>query len=365
MITTSEIIDYSNHEFFLFEDKKDVLTYESYDDLFHVTNLSSYKEIINLESGYVRKDKNIRTQWEITYEIQIIELILSQLISTRSQRGINELGTVWKWLAGTPDHDNFIKIQNKINDLIENNNQQFIINSKLFKEIKSLSDHFKNIFIDQELPLRKHRLRLLTFDLQNIIDTITLAKIDLFNTKILNNEDIKEILDHEQQPVLIADLMDISIFKIVLHKKLLIIYIKYHGGITNRCEIYYARSISHNDGKLLISNQVAKCENTFYEISNFKNELFNNYCTISKDKTGFTRLLNGDISICNTILEKNKNIDIIQEGAILINGNNIVNDSHLNGSYLITFNGTTTINNISYTSSENKILEYITTNQPL
>ncbi len=185
MITTSEIIDYSNHEFFLFKDKKDVLTYESYDDLFHVTNLSFYKEIINLESGHVRKDKNTRTQWEITYEIQIIELILSQLISTRSQRGINELGTVWKSLAGTPKHDDFIKIQNKKNDLIENNNQQFIINSKLFKEIKSLSDHFKNIFIDQELPLRKHRLRLLTFDLQNIIDTITLAKIDLFNLYLL------------------------------------------------------------------------------------------------------------------------------------------------------------------------------------
>ncbi len=90
MITTSEIIDYSNHEFFLFKDKKDVLTYESYADLYHVTNLSFYKEIINQESGYVRKDKNTRTQWEITYEIQIIELILSQLISTRSQRGINE-----------------------------------------------------------------------------------------------------------------------------------------------------------------------------------------------------------------------------------------------------------------------------------
>ncbi len=60
MITTSEIIDYSNHEFFLFNDKKDVLTYESYADLFHVTNLSLYKEIINLESGYVRKDTNIR-----------------------------------------------------------------------------------------------------------------------------------------------------------------------------------------------------------------------------------------------------------------------------------------------------------------
>jgi len=64
---------------------------------------------------------------------------------------------VWKWLGGTPDYDDFIKIQNKINELIKKNNKQFIINSKLFKEIESLSDHFKNVFIDQELPLRKHR----------------------------------------------------------------------------------------------------------------------------------------------------------------------------------------------------------------
>ncbi len=64
---------------------------------------------------------------------------------------------MWKWLGGTPDYDDFIKIQNKINELIKKNNKQFIINSKLFKEIESLSDHFKNVFIDQELPLRKHR----------------------------------------------------------------------------------------------------------------------------------------------------------------------------------------------------------------
>ncbi len=93
MIATSEI-DYSNHEFFLFKDKKYVLTYESNADLFHVTNLSFYKEIIDLESGYIKKDTNKRPQWNITYELQFIELILSQLISTISKRGINELGTV-------------------------------------------------------------------------------------------------------------------------------------------------------------------------------------------------------------------------------------------------------------------------------
>jgi len=96
MIVTSEIIDYSNHEFFLFKDKKDVLTYESLVDLFHITNLSFYKEIIDIESEYIKKDTNKRSQWKITYELQIIELILSQLISTRSKRVINELCTLIK-----------------------------------------------------------------------------------------------------------------------------------------------------------------------------------------------------------------------------------------------------------------------------
>jgi len=39
------------------------------------------------------------------------------------------------------------------------------------------------------LTTKKDSLRLLAFDLQNLIDTITLAKIDVFNTKILSNED--------------------------------------------------------------------------------------------------------------------------------------------------------------------------------
>jgi len=41
----------------------------------------------------------------------------------------------------------------KINDFIENINKQFIINSKLFKDIESLSEDLKKSFIDQDLPL--------------------------------------------------------------------------------------------------------------------------------------------------------------------------------------------------------------------
>jgi len=41
---------------------------------------------------------------------------------------------------------------------------------------------------------------------------------------------------HEQKLVIIADLMNISVFEIALHKKLLIIYLKYPIK-KNRCEI--------------------------------------------------------------------------------------------------------------------------------
>jgi len=74
--------------------------------------------------------------------------------------------------------------------------------------------YLKRLFKDQEIPLRKYRLRLLTYDLMNLMDTISLAKIDVFNTKILNNDDIQEIYKQEDRPVIITDLLDISEFKI-------------------------------------------------------------------------------------------------------------------------------------------------------
>lgn len=359
--TNSEIMDYTNYDFFIYKDTKDILIYESYADLFHITNLSLYKHIIQLESTHLTTN-NKNLQWEIAYDLDVIKILLSQILPNRAKRGINELGTIWKWIAGTPDHDDFITVQNKIDDLIQNNNNQFVINSKLFNEIKSLSNNLQTVLSNQELPLRKHRLRLLTYDLMNLMDTITLAKIDVFNTKILNAEDIQEIYKHEHKPVVITDILDISKFKIAIHQELIIIYIKY-PIITNRCQVYNARSISHDDGKLLIDKQVAKCSDKYYVISNFKTELFNNYGTLRSDSTCFTRLLNGEKSLCNKIREHNKNIDVIQEGAIFINGHNIVNDTHLYGSFLITFNSTTIINNISYTNLDHKIIEYITAKQ--
>jgi len=52
--TKSEIMDYTNHDFLLYKDTKDVLIYESYADLFHITNISLYRDIINLETEFLK-----------------------------------------------------------------------------------------------------------------------------------------------------------------------------------------------------------------------------------------------------------------------------------------------------------------------
>ncbi len=67
----------------------------------------------------------------------------------------------------------------------------------------------------------------------NLMDTITLAKTDVFNTKILNAEQIQEIYKHEQKPIVITVILDISTFKIAIHQEFIVIYIKY-PIITNR-----------------------------------------------------------------------------------------------------------------------------------
>jgi len=65
LLTKSEIIDCTSLEYLLFKDNKDLLTYDSYAELFRVTNLRFYKEIIKLESENIKRDKNKRSQWEI------------------------------------------------------------------------------------------------------------------------------------------------------------------------------------------------------------------------------------------------------------------------------------------------------------
>ncbi len=357
-ICHSEIIDYTNNEYLLLKDEKDVMTYNSFEDLFHITNLSFYREIIRVEDNITNSSKNSDLEWDISQNLNIIKILMSQLLPSRNKRGINELGTAWKWLSGTPDHDDLTRIENKINELTENNNKQFTINSRIFQEVQLMTKILNTIVVKKESKVRQHRLQLITLDIQNLIDTITLAKANILNTKILNEQDIKEIFRHENKPVVLTDLLDISTFKIIKNQDLLIIYIRY-PIINNICSLYTSRAIAQINGKLIIDDKTAHCNGIFYKITNFKEEIFNNYCKLSNESSCFTNLLNGKKANCSKIREKNKQLENLDDGAILITGENTVNEIKLKGAFLILFNESIIINNINYINEKQKMLDYI------
>jgi len=91
--TNTKIMAYTNHDFFLCKDTKDILIYDSYADLLHITNLSLYKDIIKFESTHINK-RNQNLQWEISYDSDVIKMLLSQILPGRAKRRINELGTL-------------------------------------------------------------------------------------------------------------------------------------------------------------------------------------------------------------------------------------------------------------------------------
>ncbi len=62
---------------------------------------------------------------------------------------------------------------------------------------------------------------------------------------------------------------------------------------------------------------------------------------------------------CSKIREKNKQFENLDEGAILLTGENIVNETKLNDAFLILFNESIIINNIKYINEKQKILDYI------
>jgi len=55
------------YDFLLYKDTKNVLIYESYADVFHITKISLYRDIINLETEKSHDSKNFL--WEISHDL--------------------------------------------------------------------------------------------------------------------------------------------------------------------------------------------------------------------------------------------------------------------------------------------------------
>lgn len=343
------ITDYSKEDYILIEDGK-VAIYNNTGELFHTTNISYYKELI--DSIDPRS-----TGKELQLKISFANKLANQLTMARTKRGIDELGKLWKWISGTPDHEDQINIETKLKELIISNNKQFEVNSKLFKSIQQIANGEYHDKDEQNYLLISH----IIIELTEVINTINLSKNNILNTIIFNQEEIKEIIKIEPKEILLIDVLDASVFHIIQTKDIIVTYIKYPiiNGIGKHFKTF---SVHTPDGKLVIPTDVTLYKNS-YTTNNCKQELNIKICEYMKKQNCLTNLLNKNKSNCTKILEKNPTINIINHNHIVTSGEVFINNETYYGTQLIQYTGTIKINNQLFVNLESSIDKHKKFNQ--
>ena len=130
-----------------------------------------------------------------------IENSLKTLLPIRRQKRWNTIGTVWKIIAGTPDANDLAMINSSINNLVENNNAQLKINLELNQHMKELTFRTKeSILLFNSKSAEIHAIKIflnlkyLAEKLENIVDSIKLAKVGILNEKIQSTNEIKTFI---------------------------------------------------------------------------------------------------------------------------------------------------------------------------
>lgn len=73
------------------------------------------------------------------HELTLLQTLLDGLKIHKNKRSLDFIGTSWKWIAGTPDHEDFEIIKNKMNNVLENNNRQVVINQLYNERINNIT----------------------------------------------------------------------------------------------------------------------------------------------------------------------------------------------------------------------------------
>lgn len=350
-----ELIDFSNEPYALIPMEIAYLT-RANETLLHVFNVT------HLEKKFEEYEFLHETTNYFDVENKKIKLLvdkcreyLDQLTVHRNKRGINFLGSIIKFITGTPDHDDMVLVQNKLNDLVENNNRLAIINSKLQQNLDYLTKdsvyHLETLY------------EWLATELVQIIDTINFAKVGILNTAVLNVQEINQIVKKEKKfEAPLMEILEHATFKILQVNSIYVMLIRY-PVIEQKCMLYRIKPIELNMGKLELEEYAMHCDQGYQTVCNCKKFVTTNICEY-KEHTCTSDLLNGIKTNCTVIKEHMPSIEQIDDGKILIHGTHKINNLTKTGTFLALFNDSVLIDGQNYTNDKNLISDYLRRNKP-
>lgn len=350
--------------------------------LVHVIDLAAYQNAI--DDVKFRIQNNVSRDHPfypyLSYEItEILNRFNRIKPIVRKKRAINILGTVWKWVAGTPDHHDFQIVKDSTQNLLENNNRQLIINKLTLERINNITNITNNIVKtlktntqvkNEYFTVIKYKLDVIKEEITNIEHALQWAKAGIVNSFILANTEInlvKAFIEESNLPYAnIEEIFEFANIKIACNGTTIIYIVSVPTTKKEKCKKLLIKPIKRKSIVTKIDcNNILQCEDEFYGIKN-KCQTFNDL-TICKyneiinlsNTECIPNLLRSRPANCTDI--NNQHIPTVEEilpGSLLLNqfnGSILVNNDTLNitGTFVVQYhNATIVVNKRIFVSSE-------------
>lgn len=375
-----QILDYTNSQIITISNGKAKIQEGNF-KLIHVIELDKFQKFIDETSTIIQEHltESNHLYPYMNHEISQIQESLNRIKPRRSKRSLNFIGSAWKWIAGNPDHDDFVIIKQRMNNVLENNDKQVVINKIYNERINNLTkitneienslrkeSSVKNNFI---LSL-KYKLKIIKEELINIEYAIHWAKAGIVNSLILSTTEVKlavENIEKGKLPyVTIEEALDFADVRIVTNASCLLYIVNIPVTTKKVFEKIIVKPVKRNNFVSLIEfENVIKFENELYGINgncnNFKKMSIckpNNLVDMM-NSTCLPNLLQSLPSRCKRSNHQHiPDVEEITEGLLLLNqfnGNISVSNKlqNLNGTFLVKFhNESITIGRRAFISKE-------------
>lgn len=337
----------------------------------HPINLDAYDKFLQETKLYADRHIPVTNPLRSTmyYELQqTIDLLdtIKTVTPRRQVRSINILGTVWKYIAGSPDHDDAEYIYKTLDEMATNNNKQIIINNdfadqvnNITKMVNVLSNAIKKdtSIVGEDIEILRNKIRLIKEGIINIKYAIQWAKSNIINSFLLNKvemdltmgqlkkenmpfNNIEEALELASINVLsnnsnILYVIKIPITKSNMYENIIVKPVIKNNSIINlnfKEILYYGNEMYSIKDNCKIYNKIKICKRE--QINNLSNDVCIKHILQAKNS-----------SCIKTNIQHIKRVEEISDGIIFLNNVNktITSETmsyHLEGTYLINFSNT-------------------------
>ncbi|XP_055630562.1 uncharacterized protein LOC129771171 [Toxorhynchites rutilus septentrionalis] len=328
--------------------------------------------LIDLKAKFSDIEENQFTNL-ILKKFEEIEISLKNLIPIKRVKRWNTIGTIWKFIAGSPDANDLKIINDSINNLIVNNNAQVKINREVTFQMKEALFKTKeaiNLFNSKSSELYSINiylnLKYLHEKLYQISETIMLTKLGILNEKkkklsVSEMKILLEDLNRENLTVLnIAEALTYATTSIASNEHEIALLIKLPKLIpTIFQKVLLVPTWNPKHQIHLPNNKYLIHDNDYYVVNSLLPNIYNKEELLLDNTTCVPNILKGKSASCDYVSNPIEDIVVIDNQHVLINlhGNFTLESScgiprrNLSGTYMVTFhNCEITINNRKFSN---------------